>query len=356
MEAPAVLILHLNEEAMPLKTVTVQGRQWVLGRRAPKSKLRNFRSGQSLFASPVPTPPAVIPIPSSCADGLSQSFMNTQLGCCVIAHHGHFLANITSRIGKPFIYTDQQIVSDYSAVGGYVPGQPDTDRGCNIGTDLAYLESRGFADGSKLLGSVNIDPDSPLALAQSVWLSNGVCFGMSMPDAWINPAPQESGFVWDVAGDPDDSNGHCFTGFAYPTDQGIAIATWGMVGTITWAAIAKYGAASANGEVHSYVNPQMVDPTTGLAPNGLSLSEICTYFNALGGDVPVPPAPAPVPPAPGTVTVNVPFGVYNLTIRGALMAPAVRRSVNAAAFLQLLKDVAADLPVLIADVEALLAK
>ncbi len=40
---------------------------------------------------------------------------------------------------------------------------------------------------------------------------------MSMPDAWIDPAPQQSGFVWDVAGDSNDSNGHCFTGLAYPT-------------------------------------------------------------------------------------------------------------------------------------------
>jgi len=308
---------------MPLKTVTVQGRQWVLGRKAPKSKERNFLCGQSLHGSTVPTPPSTIAVPSSCANGLSQTFMNTQLGCCVIAHHAHFLANITSQIGKPFIYTDQQIINDYHAVGGYIPGDPFSDQGCDIGTDLSYLQSTGFADGSKLLGSITLDPTSLLALSQSVWITNGVCFGMSMPDAWIDPAPQQSGFVWDVAGDPNDSNGHCFTGFAYPTAQGIAIATWGMVGTITWGAIAKYGAASANGEVHSYVNPKMIDSTTGLAPNGLTVNKICTYCNALGGNVVVPPGPTPTPtPTPGTVSVNVPFGVYNLTISGTPNTPA----------------------------------
>ena len=245
--------------------------------------------------------------------------MNTELGCCVISHHAHFLANITSQNGqaKPFIYTDKQIITDYSAVGGYIPGDPFSDQGCDIGTDLTYLQSTGFADGSKLLGSINLDPTSQLALSQSVWITGGVCFGMSMPDAWINPAPQQSGFVWDVAGSPDDSNGHCFAGFAYPTSQGIAIATWGMVGTITWAAIAKYGAASANGEVHSYVNPEMINATSGLSPSGLTLNQICTYFNAMGGSVVVPPAPNPTPgptPTPGPVSVNVPFGVYNLTI------------------------------------------
>jgi hypothetical protein len=301
----------------PLKIIEVQGRKYALGRLAPKTKDRTFLSGLGLLTAPIPTPPASIPIPAVCADGLSQTFMNTHLGCCVISHHAHFLANITSQIGKPFIYTDKQIEADYHAVGGYIPGNPWTDRGCDVGTDLSYLQSTGFADGSKLLGSINLDPTSQLALTQSVWITNGVCFGMAMPNAWIDPAPQESGFVWDVAGHPNDSNGHCFTGFAY-TPQGITIDTWGMTGTITWAAIAKYGAASANGEVYSYINPAMINPTTGLAPqNGLTLNQICTYFNSMGGNVVVPPGPTPTPtPTPGPVSVNVPFGVYNLTISG----------------------------------------
>jgi len=309
----------------PLKTIEIQGRKVILGRRKPKTQERTFRSGLSLLAAPIPTPPARIAVSASCAGGLSQTFMNTELGCCVISHHAHFLANITSQIGKTFIYTDKQIINDYSAVGGYIPGDPFSDQGCDIGTDLSYLQSTGFPDGSKLLGSINLDPTSQLALTQSVWITNGVCFGMSMPDAWIDPAPQQSGFVWDIAGEPNDSNGHCFTGFAYPTAQGIAIATWGMVGTITWGAIAKYGAASVNGEVHSYVNPTMVHSTTGLAPNGLTLNQICTYFNSLGGNVVVPPGPTPTPtptPTPGPISVNVPFGVYNLTISGTPNAPS----------------------------------
>jgi hypothetical protein len=98
-----------------------------------------------------------------------------------------------------------------------------------------------------------------------------------------------------------------------------------MVGTITWSAIAKYGAACANGEVHSYVNPNMIDHTTGLAPNGVTLNQICTYFNAMGGNVVVPPGPSPTPtpsPTPGPVSVNVPFGIYNLTISGTPNTPA----------------------------------
>ena len=119
---------------MALKTVTVQGRQWVLGRKPPRSKDRTFRAGPALLSAPIPTPPTSIAIPASCASGLSQTFLNDQLGCCVISHHAHFLANITSQVGKPFIYTDSQIIKDYSAVGGYIPGDPFSDQGCDVGT------------------------------------------------------------------------------------------------------------------------------------------------------------------------------------------------------------------------------
>ena len=294
---------------MPLKTITVQGRQWVLGRKVPKSKERTFRTNaQTLIGITIPTPPSTIAVPASCANGLSQTFMNTQLGCCVIAHHAHFLANVTSQVGKPFIYTDKQIIADYSAVGGYIPGDPFSDQGCDIGTDLSYLKSTGFADGSKLLGSIDLDPTSQLAMTQSVWITGGVCFGMSMPNAWINPAPQESGFVWDVAGSPDDGNGHCFTGFAYPTSQGITIATWGMIGTITWAAIAKYGAASANGEVHPYVNPEVIAPRLAWLPAACRLTRFAPILTRWADrwwclppqTLPRAPPRAPPPPPPQT--------------------------------------------------------
>ena len=72
---------------------------------------------------------------------------------------------------------------------------------------------------------------------------------------------------------------------------------------------------------------------------GYTWSQTCTYFNALGGDVIVPPGPlgptlpqpqpaGPTTPAPigpttpvGPVTITVPFGVYNLTITGTPIGP-----------------------------------
>jgi len=272
-----------------------------------------------LLAPAIPSPPATIPLPSFDSAQLLQTFLNTSLGDCVIADHGHFLAGITAGAGKAFTPTDAQIQTDYSSACGYIPGDPFSDQGCDIPTVLAYYQSTGFADGSKLLGSTDIDATNQTAVQQAIWIAGGVCFGVGLPDAWINNAPQASGFTWDVAGNADQMNGHCFEGFGY-TAQGVLIATWGMWGTITWKAVAEYASATQGGELHTRVNPEMVNATTGLSPGGLTLNQICTYFNAMGGNVVVPPGPTPTP-TPGPVSVNVPFGVYNLTITGTAVTP-----------------------------------
>ena len=55
----------------------------------------------------------------------------------------------------------------------------------------------------------------------------------------------QPGFVWDVAGPANPDNGHCFVGVGY-TDIGVVIDSWGMLGTITWAAIAAYATTTGS--------------------------------------------------------------------------------------------------------------
>ncbi len=140
------------------------------------------------------------------------------------------------------------------------------------------------------------------------------------------PLPSRADLYGTLPAAPTTQTATASTGFAYPNSQGIPIATWGMVGHDHLGRHRQVRHRSANGEVHANVNTEMVNPSTGLAPNGLNLNQICTYFNAMGGSVVVPPAPNPSPtptptPTPSPVSVNVPFGVYNLTITGTAVSP-----------------------------------
>jgi hypothetical protein len=249
-----------------------------------------------MYRRALPTPPASCDWSPKAAKSLLQVYDNDQLGDCVIAGGYHTLGVETGNAsaGSPFIATEKQILSDYSAIGGYVPGDPSTDNGCEIPVALDYWQKTGFADGSKLLGSIGIDATDPNETRLAMWLFENLVFGIALPDEWIDPFPSSPGFVWDVAGDPDPENGHCVVGVGYNAD-GVTIATWGMLGVMTWAAVAKYAVPANGGELHAALSPDQIAKGIVKAPNGLAWVDIIKNFDAMGGNVPVP---APPPPAP----------------------------------------------------------
>ena len=230
---------------------------------------------------------------------LALIFLNNRLGCCVISWGYHFLALITGNSGKPFVATDKQIVADYSAIGGYVPGDDSTDQGCNEQTALNYWASKGYADGSKLLGWTAIDATVQTRVKQAIWLFESVMFGIQMPSAWVNEdMPQANGFVWDVAGRPVASNGHCFGAVGY-TEKGVLIDTWGLIGTITWAAVAKYAVPSAGGELYVLMSESMLIKANLRSPNGIDEDSLVADMEAFGATIAgnFAPDPDPLPPA-----------------------------------------------------------
>jgi hypothetical protein len=251
-----------------------------------------------LRAAVLPTPPASCDYSAAGAPALQNIYLNDQYGDCVIAGGYHVVGLETGNAngGHPFVATTQQIVADYSAIGGFDPNNPQaTDNGCDEQTALNYWTQHGFADGTKLIGWLAVDATNMQQVMTAMFLFENLFFGIELPDAWINPMPSASGFVWDV-GTPDPDNGHCVMGVGY-TPQGVKIDTWGMFGTLTWAAIAALCTQSGGGELYVMLTPDQLAKGQAKAPNGINWTSLLTDFNTMGGNVPVP-APAPAPPAP----------------------------------------------------------
>ena len=124
----------------------------------------------------------------------------------------------------------------------------------------------------------------------ALWLMENLYFGVELPDKWINPMPAASGFVWDVAGTADPSNGHCFVGVGY-NEKGVQIDTWGMIGTITWAAVAEYASTVGSGELYTVLGPDGIAKASGKAPNGFDWSQLLADFDSMGGRLNVTSAP-----------------------------------------------------------------
>ena len=56
-------------------------------------------------------------------------------------------------------------------------------------------------------------------------------------------------------------------------DQGAIIDTWGLIGTMTWAAVAKY-ASPPNGELYVVLSEDWIDRASGRAPNGFDFATL----------------------------------------------------------------------------------
>lgn len=267
------------------------------GRRKPVAHPQRLRLADYLKFS-LPDAPPSSDYSGPAKNILADIMMNDSLGCCVVSGGYHITGLETANAGAPFHATNAQIIADYGAIGGYVPGNSSTDQGCDETTALDYWQQHGFADGTRLLGSLVVDATNQAEVAVAMYLFENLMFGIGLPDAWISPFPSADGFVWDMAGASDPNNGHCVIGVGHNT-SGVQIDSWGMIGTITWAAVAAYASAAGGGELHVALTPDQLAKGQTKAPNGVDWDQLIVDFNALGGTLPVPaPAPTPPPPSP----------------------------------------------------------
>jgi hypothetical protein len=259
---------------------------------APRLRLSNYLR-QSL-----PTPPTVVNYSAHAQASLRNIYENDQLGDCVIASRYHGVGVATGNAGSEFIATGKQIVADYSAISGYVPGDAATDNGTDENTAQNYWLQHGFANGTKPLGAIAIDASNRTEVMTALWLFEGADICMELPDAWIEPFPSVDGFTWDVA-PADDNNGHCVQAIGY-NSTGVIIDTWALFGTLTWAALAALAVPAAYGSLYVTLTPDLLSKGQSKVPAGVDWSSLVGDFDAMGGNVPLPAPPSPVPPpAPG---------------------------------------------------------
>ena len=165
---------------MPIKTITQPrtNKLYKLGRKRPVARCPRFKLSNYLTRA-LPPPPATMDYSPNAMQALNQIYLNDQLGDCVIAGMAHVVGVLTGNNGgAPFVYNQDQIVALYSAIGGYVPGNPNTDRGCDEQTALNYWQHNGAPSGSnQIAGWISVNGSDPTeyrtALEKIEWRSTG---------------------------------------------------------------------------------------------------------------------------------------------------------------------------------------
>lgn len=281
---------------MPVKTITTpEGRSFRFGRKRPTAQATKFKLKDYLGTALPPAPDC--DYAAAAGEALGQIYLNQDLGDCVIACMGHLFGVLRENAGgNRSIFSDGEIINEYSKCCGYIPGDPDSDQGCDLQQTLSQILSSGFkghrkSNGEKvrmshrIAGWLQVDGTNKEEVRQAVYLFENLVFGMELPDAWIEPFPSVSGFTWDVAGRPDPENGHCVCGVG-SNSTGIGISTWAMVGIMTYAAIAEYTAPRHGGELYVVLSEDSINRAKGLTPNGFDFAALEKDFQSLGGMIP----------------------------------------------------------------------
>ncbi len=264
------------------------GQLVTFGRIISPHRVSSFKIGDALNLSMLP--PA--PMPFNWAKGnlalneagLENILYNDKYGDCTCAGAAHIIDQTLAKSGNPYApITPEQVLYAYSRVTSppFNPRTGANDNGADEVAVLNWWRDHGFLkDGShKILGHATVDPSNLALITSCAWLFENLYLGMALPDAWIKPGPSGSGFVWDVEGDPNPENGHCVIAYGY-NSVGIFINSWGLFGTMTWGAVAKY-CANPDGELHVVLTEDSINKASLKAPTGFNRDQLLAYLKAV---------------------------------------------------------------------------
>ena len=276
-----------------MKVITnSEGRSFAMGRRAPLARGPMLKLGHFLSADLLPAPPVVgdeiksgtAPIWSAEENVLG----NDQYGDCTCAGMLHIMNQLRANnqaANAWRVATREDALALYSRVTSppFVPGPvPLNDNGADLPTVLNVVQQHGaYSDGTgKISGYVAIDASKPEEIKQALYLFGNLYMGLGLPDAYVNPFPSGNGFVWDVNGSSNPNQGHCIVSFGYNENEA-RIDTWGLLGGMTFAALAAYLTANAGGEMYAILAPDWISQATQKAPNGFNAAQLEQYLKDL---------------------------------------------------------------------------
>ena len=195
-----------------------------LGRRPPDyRKPRLWLEDYAIGALPTPV------YPLDRAVGTSwPMYLNDTLGDCTIAGLGHMVgawSKIIHGTAGEVLFTNDVIEAVYSAVGGYVPGDPNTDNGCVMSDVLAYWQSTGVS-GHKISAYAQLSDTSEASLNWALKNFGSVYLGINCPQS----AQQQFGNApWTYVKGSPIAGGHCITLQSNASAGVYGFTTWGAL-------------------------------------------------------------------------------------------------------------------------------
>lgn len=165
---------------------------------------------------------------------------NDQYGDCVWAGAGHETILWNKEANKVVNITDNDVLSDYSAVTGFNPNDPNTDQGTDMQVAASYRRKTGILGGGsrhQVLAYLGITPGNADELKQAVYLFSAVGIGIQFPQSAMNQF--NGGKPWTVVKNSPIIGGHYVPAVGYDSKY-VYVVTWGQIQKMSWGFFKKY--------------------------------------------------------------------------------------------------------------------
>lgn len=133
---------------------------------------------------------------------------NDKYGDCVEAGYAHMVQVWGDRAGKPFVPDDTDTLAAYTAITGFNPNDPSTDKGTEILTAVNYWKSTGM-DGHQITAYAALNPVNQNQMEEAIAFFGGAYIGLQLPIS----AQSQVGQEWTVTQGKDAQagswGGHC---------------------------------------------------------------------------------------------------------------------------------------------------
>ncbi len=164
---------------------------------------------------------------------------NDRIGDCTCAAIGHTIQVWTSLASTETVLSDSTIVSLYSKVSGYVPGDDNTDSGA-VASEVLLYWYKNPVDGHTLNGFASIRPGNRTSIRDAIYLFGSCYLGVQLPltaqhGNWILPSNQPLTGNWARG----SWGGHAIPACDYDTET-VTVISWGKLVKVGWSWLDAY--------------------------------------------------------------------------------------------------------------------
>lgn len=211
-----------------------------LGKAPARKDAVKFKLSNYLDLAALPTPPS---------KGGHQALVldwegmlgNDKYGCCVWSGAAHETILWNKEAGQPVKFDALSVLSDYSAVTGFNPNDPNTDQGTDMQVAASYRRKTGVKDATgkrhQVAAYLAIKPGDETELKQAVYLFSNVGIGIQFPVSAMTQF--NAGKPWTVVSGSKIEGGHYVPIFGYDAKY-VYLVTWGKLQKASWGFIKKY--------------------------------------------------------------------------------------------------------------------